>query len=100
MIDYLVWSNEHRCWWGPERRGYRAEIEHAGRYTREEAIKICRGARGGREFNSNPTEVPMLLADAVDFWGDDRDEWSAKRRESEQRDQEYREREIIALAAS
>jgi hypothetical protein len=65
---YLVWSNEHAAWWGPNRCGYNTHISHAGRYTRDEAIKICNGARGGREFNRNPSEVPILLKDAEAFW--------------------------------
>lgn len=65
---YLVWSNEHAAWWGPNRCGYNTHLSHAGRYTRAEAIKICDGARGGREFNRNPSEVPILLKDAEAFW--------------------------------
>ena len=76
---YVVWSNEHKCWWGPNCCGYCGSMAGAGRYTRDEALAICRNARAGREFNENPTEVPLLLADAEDFWGDDRGEWEAAR---------------------
>ena len=95
--DYVVWSNEHGCWWGPERCGYQWKIEYAGRYTRDEAMSICRGARGGREFNSNPTEVPLLLADAQDFWGDDREEWEKKRNQRRREKAAAQEREMQAL---
>ena len=68
MADYVVWSNEHSAWWGPDSRDYYAKLENAGRYTRDEALRICKGARGGRRHNANPTEVPLLLADAEQFW--------------------------------
>lgn len=85
-LVYVVWSNEHRCWWGPEHCGYRDKLADAGRYSRDEALKICRNARGGREFRDNPSEVPLLLDDASWFWGDDRDEWrSARRKRQEER---------------
>lgn len=86
---YVVWSNEHRCWWGADHKGYRATLAEAGRYSRDEALKICRGARGGRQFNSNPSEVPLLLADAEHFWPDDKPEWSAARRKSEAQYNEF-----------
>lgn len=44
MSRYLVWSNEHRMWWGPNRQGYTRDIARAGRYTRDEAIK-CSSVR-------------------------------------------------------
>jgi hypothetical protein len=67
-VDYVVWSNEHSAWWGPKHSGYYTHLGSAGRYSRDDAIRICRGARGGREFNQNPSEVPILLADAEAFW--------------------------------
>jgi len=51
---WLVWSNEHAAWWGPNRRQYFTEIESAGRYTLEEAMKIC-GLRS--QTGGNPTEL-------------------------------------------
>lgn len=60
---YLVWSNEHRSWWGPNRCGYFISIDKAGRYTREEAINIS-FARGGWERNRNPDEIAVRESDA------------------------------------
>jgi hypothetical protein len=91
---YVIWSNEHRCWWGPDRCGYRAKLEDAGRYAREDAIDICIGARGGREYNHNPTEVPLLLKDASAFWPDDKREWERARREW---DEQQRKADLRAL---
>lgn len=72
--DYLVWSNEHSAWWGPNRSGYYTMMESAGRYSRDEALKICVNARGGRRYNENPSEVPILLSDAEVFWPDESEE--------------------------
>lgn len=77
--EYVIWSNEHRAWWAPDKRGYRAKLADAGRYSREDALAICIGARGGRRFNENPTEVPVLLEDALLFWPDDKPEWREER---------------------
>jgi hypothetical protein len=77
--DYLVWSNEHRAWWGPKHCGYCIKLEDAGRYSRKEALKICINARGGRQFNDNPSEVPLLYEDAIQFWPDDKEEWARDR---------------------
>ena len=40
MGDYVVWSFEHRAWWGPDHRGYVTDLDAAGRYTRHEAAEI------------------------------------------------------------
>jgi hypothetical protein len=67
---YVIWSNEHRAWWGPDRRGYCSRLTDAGRYDRESALAVCIGARGGRRFNDNPSEVMVLFEDACLFWPD------------------------------
>ncbi len=56
---FLIWSNEHRAWWGPNHRGYVASVEHAGQYTEEEAVKICNGANWGWDVENNPHELPV-----------------------------------------
>lgn len=77
--SYLVWSNEHRAWWGPNEAGYSTKLEGAGRYSRDHALRICTGARGGRQFNDNPSEVPVLEVDAVQFWPNDQPDWQKAR---------------------
>jgi hypothetical protein len=37
---WLIWSNEHRAWWGPGRHGYTTLTDRAGRYSRQEAAEI------------------------------------------------------------
>ena len=41
---YLIWSFEHRAWWGPGRVGYTTATHRAGIYTAEEANEICNEA--------------------------------------------------------
>jgi hypothetical protein len=48
---YLIFSVEHARWWGPGHCGYVSAISNAGRYPRDEALRIClnampRAARG------------------------------------------------------
>lgn len=52
---WLVWSNEHRAWWGPNRSGYTSIVERAGRYTLGDALDIC-DVRS-QEPGKNPTEL-------------------------------------------
>jgi hypothetical protein len=63
---YLVWSNEHRRWWGPAQAGYVDRIRDAGRYSRPVALAICAGAVIGtaQRLNMLP-EIPVRLSDAV-----------------------------------
>jgi hypothetical protein len=39
--EWLIWSNEHHAWWGPDRCGYPPQPHLAGRYTLTEARNIC-----------------------------------------------------------
>lgn len=64
---YLIWSNEHVAWWRPASMGYTVSIEHAGRYSRDEAMEICRGANFGfMQDDENPNEIPVLEVDAAE----------------------------------
>jgi hypothetical protein len=40
----LIYSTYHNRFWGPDESGYASNIENAGFYTREEAVKIVRGS--------------------------------------------------------
>lgn len=64
--NYLIWSNEHRCWWATDRMGYTLSVERAGRYSRAEAIRIAGTARGGWETGRNPDEIAIPEADALE----------------------------------
>lgn len=57
--SYLIWSNEHVAWWAAGSRGYCISLENAGRYSKEEAIKICNGANYDWREDSNPNELPI-----------------------------------------
>lgn len=39
-MDYVIWSYEHRQWWGPGRCGYTPDLNHAGLYACAEAGDI------------------------------------------------------------
>lgn len=54
---WLVWSNEHRAWWGPNSAGYRLKVEQAGRYTWKDALRCCESHTYSGE--KIPPEVPM-----------------------------------------
>lgn len=54
---WLIWSNEHRAWWGPDSSGYRGIISHAGRYSFEEASAICKD--GGRQRAWSESKGPF-----------------------------------------
>lgn len=63
MSAYLIWSNEHRAWWGPNRSGYVARVEDAGRYSYEQAIDICIAAMPGMAYLGMLPELPVRLED-------------------------------------
>lgn len=60
MSNYLIWSNEHKSWWGANHRDYTNNIDFAGRYSEEEALKICNGANYGWNEDTLPMELPVL----------------------------------------
>jgi hypothetical protein len=71
--SYIVWSNEHRSFWAPNRCGYTGRIEKAGRYTKEQAETICRGAnyRANTDLRSGtPPEIYMPAPEALDAMAD------------------------------
>lgn len=55
---YLIWSNEHRAWWGHDFNGYVKSVDTAGRYTLADAIEICEKASWGSVLVPNETMVP------------------------------------------
>lgn len=62
---WLVWSNEHEAWWGPDLCGYYRDIGSAGRYTLEEARACCTTPGGMGRFGDNPDE---LIQPAPEFF--------------------------------
>lgn len=45
--SYLIWSHEHAAWWGPGGCLYLKRLSEAGRYTRDQALRICTDAMPG-----------------------------------------------------
>lgn len=64
---YLVWSNEHRAWWRSNLLGYSTGFAEAGRYSRQEALDICRQAILSAPHVGTIAEIPVRLADVVSF---------------------------------
>jgi hypothetical protein len=64
---YVVWSIEHKAWWGPNHAGYTTSLDKAGRYSREDAVKISNGRCWGWRVGEQPAEVPVLERDAIDL---------------------------------
>lgn len=47
--EWAIWSNEHNGFWKPNRHGYTRSLAEAGRFSKEEAQRICDEASlGGR----------------------------------------------------
>jgi hypothetical protein len=68
---YLVWSNEHSAWWGPDRCGYTRIIDNAGRYDRAAALSIAGTRDGGWHVRKgNPDEIAIPEQDAIDQYAD------------------------------
>lgn len=67
MTAYLIWSNEHRAWWRPNRCGYTTYVRNAGRYQRDEAIQIARNARNGWVAGQPPPEIAVPEADVLEM---------------------------------
>jgi hypothetical protein len=61
MSVYLVWSNEHRAYWG-QSGGYTTNWLTAGRFNREEAAERC--TRRTWEPHKPPPEVMILAPDS------------------------------------
>jgi len=60
--NYLIWSNQHRAWWGPNGCGYTTDHAGAGRYSREDAIFHSASAPHAK---GAPEEVPVREADLL-----------------------------------
>lgn len=55
--NWLVWSNEHSAWWGPDRQQHFTSGNSAGRYTLQDALAICRTRNGAPEPGKMPSEI-------------------------------------------
>lgn len=64
---YLVWSNEHRGWWRHGGWGYTPDLSRAGRFSRANALAICRGAIPSAAHLGLIAEIPVRETDMQDF---------------------------------
>lgn len=63
---YVIWSNEHRAWWGPGERGYVERLADAGCYPRSRAVEIAKHAQDGRARRDPPPEIALPYSDALE----------------------------------
>jgi len=61
---WLIWSNEHKAWWGPRKNGYTRTRDDAGYYTFEEALQIVREANMHRSPDQEPYEAMVFDGNA------------------------------------
>ena len=61
---WVVWSEEHGAWWGPNELGYVKKLAKAGRYSEREAREIERRANqylpAGVSFHEVAMPDPVL----------------------------------------
>lgn len=60
--EWLVWSNEHNAFWRPDCSGYTRHYSSAGRYTIENAIRICANARSPIKDGERPNETMIHIS--------------------------------------
>ena len=63
----LIWSTEHGGWWQPYRCGYTHDLESAGVYPLEEAIRISKNATAGQQPGDPLPEFPVRVKDILEI---------------------------------
>jgi len=62
MRNFLIWSEEHGAWWGPNSHGYTRSMVKAGLYSATEARGIIHNANmGHRQFCEVAIPAPLNL---------------------------------------
>ena len=56
-MKWLIWSNEHDAWWGPNECGYTAVKSRAGLYDLETAARIVTRANEHLSERDRPKET-------------------------------------------
>ena len=68
---YLVWSHEHRAWWGAGVGIYTNRLSQARRHSRADALQICANAiPDTADRMSALPELPVRLVDVLDMLRD------------------------------
>lgn len=63
-MNYLIWSNRKRQWWGPNHGGYTSRVHAAGLYSQAEASKIVFGTLPGANIPVDTELVDNHLINA------------------------------------
>lgn len=61
---WLIWSHEHKAWWRADGWGYVRRSNRAGRFTYDEAFKMCQQAnRYSKHLEEEMIHVDKLPLD-------------------------------------
>lgn len=66
-IQYFIWSAEHQAWWKADLNGYAKGLNDAGKYDRDEALRICRNAIPTAGHLGCMSEMPVRCSDVAAF---------------------------------
>jgi len=59
--EYIIWSNEHRGWWKPSKRGYTPHRDESGRYSYKDACDIVYKANQYQKVSDVPNETMVRV---------------------------------------
>jgi hypothetical protein len=59
MRQYRIWSIEHTSWWRANSNGYSVNVEDAGIYSEEEALRIVGSANAFTVDEPHEAMVPI-----------------------------------------
>lgn len=62
--QWLIWSNQIGAWWKQNKTSYTRALSDAGRFTRDEALRVCGLGFDGWDGTQAPTRLPVRLEDA------------------------------------
>lgn len=63
--EWVIFSRDHNAWWGANRSGYYLNVAEAGRYTKDEALRLTNppNPRAGSDLPSGePSDIPVPLS--------------------------------------
>ena len=65
MDKWVIWSNEHKAFWGSGHNGYVRTLQEVDRYSFLEALDICRKGNFPSDQNGYPENEEQLLHEVM-----------------------------------